>query len=48
MSVREAQSRIAQGWQFVAISSELRMMLDGAALALQPFLGERRSEGVKY
>ncbi|GBD37354.1 hypothetical protein HRbin36_02485 [bacterium HR36] len=40
--------RIAQGWQFIAISSELRMMLDGAQLALQPFLGQRPTETAKY
>lgn len=48
MSAQEAQMRIAQGWQFVAISSELRMMLDGAASALKPFLGERKAETARY
>lgn len=48
MSPQEAQLRIAQGWQFVAISSELRMMLDGAEQALKPFLGERKTETARY
>lgn len=29
-SAEEAKMRIAEGWQFIAIGSELRMMLDGA------------------
>src|ERR1700726_3953968 len=35
MSNEEAKHRIAEGWQFVAIGSELKMMLDGAGRALQ-------------
>ena len=30
-SVEDTQMRIAQGWQFIAINSELKMMVDGAA-----------------
>jgi 4-hydroxy-2-oxoheptanedioate aldolase len=30
-SVAEAQARIADGWQFVAVSSELKFMTEGAA-----------------
>lgn len=33
----EAQRRAAEGWRFLAVGSELRMMLDGAAAALAPF-----------
>ena len=29
-SVEEAKQRIADGWQFIAVNSELKMMLDGA------------------
>src|SRR5215213_86156 len=29
-SVEEAKTRIADGWQFIAVNSELRMMMDGA------------------
>lgn len=36
-SAAEAEARIAEGWQFVAIGSELKMMLDGAAATLAPF-----------
>src|SRR5438270_8203945 len=36
-SAAEAQQRIAEGWQFVAIGSDLRMMLDGAKAAIGPF-----------
>lgn len=48
MSPEEAQLRIAQGWQFIAIGSELRMMLDGAELALRPFLTQRKTDTAKY
>jgi 4-hydroxy-2-oxoheptanedioate aldolase len=30
MSAEEARLRIDEGWQFIAVTSELRMMLDGA------------------
>ena len=29
-SVEDAKTRIAEGWQFIAVSSELRFMMDGA------------------
>lgn len=32
-SVAEAERRIADGWQFLAVGSELKMMVDGAAAA---------------
>jgi 4-hydroxy-2-oxoheptanedioate aldolase len=34
MSPEEAQLRIEQGWQFIAINSELKMMMDGVASTL--------------
>ncbi len=34
MSPEEAQLRVEQGWQFIAINSELKMMLDGVANVL--------------
>jgi 4-hydroxy-2-oxoheptanedioate aldolase len=37
----DALRRTQEGWQFVAVNSELRFMLDGAAAALKPFQGER-------
>lgn len=30
-SAEEATAKIAEGWQFIAVSSELKMMVDGAA-----------------
>jgi 4-hydroxy-2-oxoheptanedioate aldolase len=33
----DAYRRSQEGWQFIAINSELRFMLDGAAMALKPF-----------
>jgi 4-hydroxy-2-oxoheptanedioate aldolase len=48
-SPADAQKRIAEGWQFIAINSDLRMMMDGAANALKPILGERSAAPtVKY
>jgi 4-hydroxy-2-oxoheptanedioate aldolase len=49
MHPEEVKQRIAQGWQFLAITSELKMMLDGAALALAPIRGaSEKSEAAKY
>jgi 4-hydroxy-2-oxoheptanedioate aldolase len=39
-SVEEARLRIEEGWQFIAVTSELKMMLDGATATLRG-LGER-------
>ncbi len=48
-SPAEAQQRIAEGWQFIAVGSELRMMLDGAAAVLKPLRGDRPAgEAAKY
>src|SRR5262245_28669045 len=44
----EAVARIEEGWQFLAIGSELRMMLDGAATALKPVRGGPGGEVAKY
>ncbi len=49
MSGEEARVRIEEGWQFVAVTSELKMMLDGAAAALKPLgAGGPRAEMAKY
>jgi 4-hydroxy-2-oxoheptanedioate aldolase len=49
MHPEEAKVRAAAGWQFLAITSELKMMLDGAAGALQPFRGAAgKGEGARY
>src|SRR5262249_57999346 len=46
-SAEEANARIAEGWQFIAIGSELKMMLNGAALELDK-LGGARGDLAKY
>src|SRR6266436_4228865 len=45
----EANARIAEGWQFIAITSELKMMLNGAAAEVQklPTAG-KKVEMAKY
>lgn len=47
-SAAEAQRRIAEGWQFLAINSELRMMLDGAAATIAPFRIDRHIAEAEY
>jgi 4-hydroxy-2-oxoheptanedioate aldolase len=48
-SPEEANMRIAEGWQFVAVVSELKMMLDGAAAVLRGLGGDRmNAELAKY
>ncbi len=45
----EARARIAEGWQFVAVGSELRMMLDGAEEAVRTVgCGPARGAAAKY
>jgi 4-hydroxy-2-oxoheptanedioate aldolase len=47
MTPDELRMRIEEGWQFLAISSELRMMMDGAANALKGMIVQAR-EVAKY
>jgi len=48
-SADEANYRISEGWQFIAIASELKMMLNGANEITQKLGGNRpRSEMAKY
>lgn len=48
-SADEVNQRIADGWQFLAIGSELKMMLDGAALQVQKLAGTAtRGDMAKY
>lgn len=42
----DALRRTKEGWQFVAINSELKFMLDGTAVALKPFIGDKESKKV--
>jgi 4-hydroxy-2-oxoheptanedioate aldolase len=46
-SAEEAKRRIADGWQFVAVASELKFMTDGATQAVKA-LGGRAGEVAKY
>jgi 4-hydroxy-2-oxoheptanedioate aldolase len=49
MNVEEARQRIAEGWQFIAVTSELKMMLDGAATVTKALLGEKaKGETARY
>jgi 4-hydroxy-2-oxoheptanedioate aldolase len=49
-SAEEANLRIAEGWQFIAIGSELKMMLAGAAAEVKKLAGrtEPKAEMAKY
>ena len=44
----EARQRIDEGWQFIALGSELKMMLNGASDILKGLGDERRGELAKY
>ena len=48
MNSGEAQQRIAEGWQFIAINSELKMMLDAAAQSIQSLKGDTAAAMAKY
>lgn len=47
-SAEEARARIDEGWQFLAIGSELRMMLDAAAAVVKGVGLAGRGEGARY
>lgn len=45
----EANLRIEEGWQFIAITSELKMMLNGAAMEVQKLpMATKKAEMAKY
>jgi len=46
-NAEEAQRLIAEGWQFIAIASELKMMVDGAAKIVST-LGKKSGDLAKY
>lgn len=48
MNPEEARMRIEEGWQFIAIGSELRMMLDGANAVLERVGRRHQTEMAKY
>ncbi len=47
-STDEARRRIAEGWQFIAINSELRMMTDAARQTLHALGRTPTGEGTRY
>ena len=48
-SAEEARHRIEEGWQFIAVASELRMLLDGAnEMAAKLGLAKPKAEIAKY
>jgi len=47
-SVEEAKMRIADGWQFIAINSELRMLMDGAKRVVEGLGIQKAANMVKY
>ena len=47
-SAAEARARIDEGWQFIAIASELRMMLNAAGEVVQQVGGGAKGEMAKY
>ena len=47
-SVEEARMRMADGWQFIAINSELRMLMDGAKRTLDGLGIQKAGDMVKY
>jgi 4-hydroxy-2-oxoheptanedioate aldolase len=47
-SADEARMRMADGWQFIAINSELRMLMDGAKRTLDGLGIQKAGDMVKY
>jgi 4-hydroxy-2-oxoheptanedioate aldolase len=47
-SPEEVRMRIEEGWQFLAIASELRMMLDAVSGVMQKLGGRAKTESAKY
>jgi 4-hydroxy-2-oxoheptanedioate aldolase len=48
MNAEEARHRIEEGWQFLAIGSELRMMLDSSTTILDRLGRRQQAEMAKY
>ncbi len=47
-SVEEAKMRMADGWQFIAVNSEIRFMMDGAKKILDGLGLQRGGDMVRY
>ena len=45
-SIEDAQRRIAEGWRFVALNSELKFMIDGATAVARAIHPERLNTGL--
>jgi len=48
MNIEEARLRISEGWQFIAVTSELKMMLDGASQVVAALLGGQAQATARY
>jgi 4-hydroxy-2-oxoheptanedioate aldolase len=48
MNAEEARHRVEEGWQFVAVTSELKMMLDGVQAVLKTLGTQQNAEMAKY
>ncbi|MBO0697826.1 MAG: 2-dehydro-3-deoxyglucarate aldolase, partial [Zavarzinella sp.] len=47
-SVEEAKMRIAEGWRFIAVNSELRMLMDGVKRIVDGLGIQKSGDVVKY
>ena len=48
-SIADAHRRIAEGWQFIAVNSELKFMLEGASAVVRELkLGPAEAGMAKY
>ena len=47
-SAEEVKARIEEGWQFMAINSELKMMLDGASSLMAKIGTQQKSGAANY
>jgi 4-hydroxy-2-oxoheptanedioate aldolase len=48
MSAEEARHRVTEGWQFVAVTSELKMLLDGVQLVMKGIGAQQQGEAARY
>jgi 4-hydroxy-2-oxoheptanedioate aldolase len=48
MNAEEARHRVAEGWQFVAVTSELKMMLDGVQNVLKTIGVQQQGDVARY
>ena len=48
MSAEEARVRVDEGWQFVAVTSELKMMLDGVQAVMKGLGKQQQGDTARY